>query len=75
MAYRCPNGHDVARVRVIACDEPGCQANVVYEPSAHGIALGGLLRAAEQALTFYADAGADDGGARARIVLRAIEDR
>jgi hypothetical protein len=46
--YECPNGHAMPAVRVVNC--PVCRAAVVYEPTAHGMALLRALYRAHAAL-------------------------
>lgn len=48
--FTCPNGHPVDRIRAVNCGTPGCQASVVYEPAARGMALLAALYRAHAAL-------------------------
>jgi hypothetical protein len=46
--YVCPNGHPVLPLRVVNCTR--CQASVIYEPQARGMAFLAALHRAHAAL-------------------------
>jgi hypothetical protein len=48
--YVCPNGHPMPDVVTLPCTDDECDAQVVYEPTAHGLELWRALRRAHDLL-------------------------